>query len=86
MQLYAALQKKHADVRKHLQDGVSTWNSHAVTHAEFDMQVARCQQQISAAEKFDEEICSQAYKLQSQLLLEPKVKVGRLYSRLIERR
>ena len=75
LKMYGSLEKKHTDVSKHLQDGVQTWGTNAACHDDFDQQVTQCLQQIGHAEQADEEICRDAYKLQSQLLLETKVKV-----------
>jgi len=78
LQLYNTLDRKYGDVIRHLQEGVEHWSECAACHTDYDEQVAVCQKQIVEAEQFEEGVCSAAYKLQSQLLLEAKVKVRQL--------
>ena len=74
-QLYTTLDMKYSEVTKHLSESVDMWATHASCHTDYDEQVSQCQAQLRKAEKFDEIVCNNDYKLQSQLLLEAKVKV-----------
>lgn len=61
---------------KHLQEVVAEWAACAAEHEKFDGKMEMNQQLLADAQEFDDSVCSHAYKLQSQLLLEEKVKVS----------
>lgn len=76
LQLNTTLHKKYTNMMKHLQESIDNWAKHAQEHNEFDEEMNECQKALEDAQQFDETVCNHAFKLQSQLLLEDRVKVS----------